>query len=603
MDPERGNVADEKQPLVEAAQSSSNSPQLSKTPSQTNATPQRKPSAFPIIVLLFIAYLLLTGPREGISRHGHHESGHHHKKHGGCEQVKPIFPSNASSSLNKMQDFLTSDKFEEMAIKRLSEAVQIPTESFDDMGEIGEDKRWDVMYDFAAYLKSTFPRVHDSLTVETVNVHGLLYTWKGTNETLKPTLLMAHQDVVPVAPATVSSWTHPPFSGHYDGKYIWGRGSMDCKNTLIAILEAMEALLYADFHPTRTIVLSFGFDEEISGTQGAGKLSPFLQQRYGNDSFAAIVDEGAGVSEQWGALMATPGVAEKGYTDVTITVRMPGGHSSIPPPHTAIGVMSELIALVEADTYPTFLDPENPYLGQLHCGDAFSPAFPKKLRHLLAHDGDRTRQCPAALAKHKHHDPLATEAAKQGLYERYLMQTSVAADVIGGGVKVNALPERVTAIVNHRINVGQRSSDVHAKLTHLASRVAKKHGLALHAFDGNETAAAITLSDAPTTLEPAPVTPTRVDELSAYSVLAGTTRALYGEELVVSPGIMTGNTDTRYYWALSRHIFRFAPGWERGEEGFGKIHTVDERVSVKVHTATVQWFAMFVRNMDEARLE
>ena len=130
------------------------------------------------------------------------------------------------------------------------------------------------------------------------STYGLLYTWQGSDDKLKPLVLMAHQDVVPVPASTVDAWTHPPFSGHYDGRYIWGRGSSDCKNQLIAEMETVELLLAADFKPKRTIIMSFGFDEEISGRQGAGHLSKFLIDRYGEDSIAAIVDEGAGFSEQ-----------------------------------------------------------------------------------------------------------------------------------------------------------------------------------------------------------------------------------------------------------------------------------------------------------------
>ena len=65
---------------------------------------------------------------------------------------------------------------------------------------------------------------------------------------------------------------------------------------------------------------------------------------------------------------------------------------------------------------------------------------------------------------------------------------------------------------------------------------------------------------------------------------------------------MTGNTDTRYYWKLTKNIFRFSPGWDPEAEGFGNIHTVDEKVSVKGHIRSVQWYTFFIRNMDEAEL-
>lgn len=517
-----------------------------------------------------------------------------------CDQVPPLHPQNQSHGLDDMDEYIESDSFRDASIKRLSGAVQIPTESFDDLGAIGEDKRWDIMYKFAAYLKDTFPKSHKTLSLEMVNTHGLLFTWKGQNEALKPTLLMAHQDVVPVPASTVDAWTHPPFSGFYDGKYIWGRGSSDCKNQLIGILEAVEELTKAGFTPHRTVLLSFGFDEEISGRNGAGHLAPFIHDRYGSEGIAAIIDEGAGFVKQWGMRTALPGVGEKGYTDVHITVRMPGGHSSIPPDHTGIGVMSELITLIEAHQYPTHLNDQNPYLSLLTCGAEHSPDFPSKLKHLL-----RKRQKDADRCKNKSgRDHLAFEAAKDGPGTRYLMQTSIAADVISGGVKVNALPERTTAIINHRINIGEHSSAVHHKIAKLAESVAQKYNLTLHAFDrAREEPKSIMLYAGPNVLEPAPVTPSDATAFSPYSVLAGTTRALYGEDIVVAPGLMTGNTDTRYYWNVSKHIFRFTAGWDGESFGMGNIHTVDERISMTSHVNMVRWMSLFIRNMDQSDLE
>lgn len=499
-----------------------------------------------------------------------------------------------------MDDFLQSDTFRNKSIERLSGAVQIPTESFDDMGKVGSDPRWDIFSPFADYLEKTFPLVHSTLQLEKINTHALLYTWAGSNPDLKPTLLMAHQDVVPVPAATVKQWTHPPFSGYYDGKFVWGRGSSDCKNQLVGILEAVEALIDAGFAPKRTLILSFGFDEEISGRDGAGHLAPFLLKRYGHNSIAVIVDEGATIAESWGANFAMPGVAEKGYVDVDIVVRMPGGHSSIPPQHNGIGVAAELISLIEANPYEPYLDDENPYLSLLHCGAEHAPEFPSKLKHLLHKRDSKHRSC-----KNKgHKDGLALEASKAGLDIKYLMTTSVAVDLINGGVKTNALPERTQFTVNHRINVGSNAQTILSHITSLAAKVASEHNLTLTPFNGTESPSSITLSHRATLLEPAPVTPSTVDPQhpSAYSVLAGTTRALYGEALLVAPGIMTGNTDTRYYWDLSENIFRYAPGWDRLQKGLGSIHTVDERIGVQAHVDTVRWMGMFVRNVDEARL-
>lgn len=522
------------------------------------------------------------------------------KKHGRsvCAQVPALQPGNYSEEVNKLDAYFLSDAFRNASSARLTGAVQIPTESFDDLGKVGEDSRWDIMFKFADYLAATYPVVHERLSLEKINTHGLLYTWQGTDESLKPNLLMAHQDVVPVPKSTVDSWTHPPFSGFNDGTHIWGRGASDCKNQLTGILEAVENLLKAGYSPKRTVVLPFGFDEEISGGNGANYLASFLLERYGKNGIAAIVDEGSGFSQAWGTQFALPGVGEKGYTDVHITVRMPGGHSSIPPPHTGIGVMSELITLIEADQYAPRLDSKNPYLGLLSCGAENAPKFPSKLKKLLQRRLKKFHSC-----KHKG-DQLAEEAAKLGPGTRYLMQTSIAADLIDGGVKVNALPERTTAVVNHRINIGEHSSDVTSKITHIARKVAHKYNLTLHAFGNeSETPSSITLSNKAHTLEPAPITPTEATTVSPWSILSGTIKALYGEDIVVAPALMTGNTDTKYYWALTKHIFRFTPGWDGEQNGLGNIHTVDERVSIKSHVNMVRWMSLFIRNMDEAQME
>lgn len=114
-----------------------------------------------------------------------------------CAQPAPLFPVSENPKVVAMYDYLSTPSFENASIIRHSGAVRVATQSYDDMGPIGEDKRWDVMTPFAEYLKATFPRMHKDIDFETVNTHGLLYTWKGSDESLKPLILMAHQDVGP----------------------------------------------------------------------------------------------------------------------------------------------------------------------------------------------------------------------------------------------------------------------------------------------------------------------------------------------------------------------------------------------------------------------
>ena len=155
------------------------------------------------------------------------------------------------------------------------------------------------------------------------------------------------------------------------------------------------------------------------------------------------------------------------------------------------------------------------------------------------------------------------------------------------------------------MNIGDEPENVWHRISSLAKPIAKKYNLTLHAFDGTkEEAQSISLWPSETTLRVAPVTPTDAHKISPYYILAATTRALYGEDIIVSPGSTTGNTDTRYYWDLTKHIFRYGPGYDPTvRPGLGNIHTVDEHMSIVNHIGMVKWFTLFVRNMDETDLE
>ena len=106
---------------------------------------------------------------------------------------------------------------------------------------------------FIAALPRLYPAVHAALELERVNGHALLYRWPGSALAEDPaaaqraSVLMAHYDVVPAADP--GQWTQPPFSGHNDGAFLWGRGTLDDKGQLVAILEAAESLLRAGYAP------------------------------------------------------------------------------------------------------------------------------------------------------------------------------------------------------------------------------------------------------------------------------------------------------------------------------------------------------------------
>lgn len=476
-------------------------------------------------------------------------------------------------------EFLTN-KYRDHSVELLSGAVQIPTESYDDLlMDPKKDPRFKTFGELHAYFKKHFPRASE--IVETVNSYGLLYTISGTDADLKPVILMAHQDVVPVNPSSVDQWVHPPYSGYYDGEFVWGRGSLDTKNSLVGILEATESLLVQGWKPTRTILISFGFDEEVSGYRGAKPLAKEIEARYGPDSIHFIVDEGTGLKYVSGALFALPTVAEKGYVDIKLAVETPGGHSSMPPDHTGIGFAAEVVTELE-NVYPfaPSLPAEHPLVKEISCYAAHAPDVDPATR----------RKWTAAATNAKKRQALAEEF-NQDRWQRGSIVTTQAIDVISGGVKVNALPEVVELTTNYRINMDSSVTALLDRYINIAGSVAKRYGLGL--LYGNESmiapAAMGTLRveiDRP--LEPVSSSPTNGP---IWDLLGGLTRHIYEEvlgegPLFFSPSLIPGNTDTKHYLGLTRNVYRYTPAIQ----GLGNAHTVNEHVSVDGHIAVVMWY-------------
>ncbi|KAH9066868.1 hypothetical protein EDB87DRAFT_466588 [Lactarius vividus] len=534
-----------------------------------------------------------------------------------CPQVDALYPNRHSLLWERLGNDFSQDAFTLRAVEWLGGAVRVPTESYDTMGPVGVDERWEAFGPFHDYLLRSFPLTHETLTLTKVNTYGLLYEWKGSDDTLKPLLLTAHQDVVPVDPKTVDQWRYPPYSGHYDGESIWGRGSADDKSGLIGILcvafsssafaemrlipssSSVETLLERGFKPTRTIVLAFGFDEEASGFQGAQSLSQALLKKYGEDSFALLVDEGGGITEIGGTVIAVPGIAEKGYFDAMVTVSTVGGHSSVPPPHTSIGILSRLLVEFEANPIKPQLDRGTPVYDLLQCVGQHAKGFPAHLRTLIK----TSIHSDKALGK------LEAELVKDQEF-RSLIGTTQAIDLIQGGVKTNALPEGAWAVVNHRIATQSSVSAVQRRDTDILKYLANEFNLSFTAFgsditpDGAPSAGKLTLTDAwESELEPAPVTPT--DEDSApWQLMSGTIKAAYnahrgleGEDnIFVSPGVMSGNTDTRFYWKLTPHIMRYS---HLSGVDTSTIHTVNEHLGADDLVEMIRFFTTLILNVDE----
>lgn len=488
-----------------------------------------------------------------------------------------------SYGFRSSQDFY-SDEYTNFSLAALQGAIRIPTMSYDDMlQDPKEERRFDVFADLQDYLLKTFPLA--AKHVEIVNSYGLLYTFEGSNPELKPVVLMGHQDVVPVPEATLDQWQYPPFEAHFDGETLYGRGTSDTKDTVVGMLEAAESLLSQKWKPERSVVFSFGFDEEIGGLRGARPLFETIHERYGSDGVEIIVDEGLAMPSIFGALAGAVSVNEKGYLNIMLSLNTPGGHSKAPPDHTGIGIMSKAIKRLEAHPYPYEMEDSNPTLAMFRCLAEHAPQMNKELRRTVLdiyHEG--------------HRESLMDFIAANPVYKN-MIRTTQAVDVIEGGVKLNALPEKVQMMVNHRVNGSPGT--VIDRFEDIILGLAREFDLGL--YSQGETLLESKSNGyfnltVPNKLDPAPISPQSGQQ---WEWITGTARSVIeaapfvNEPLVMTPTTMIANTDTRYYWPLTRAIYRFKPALAADAQS---IHTVDEHLRFRSHILTVAFFYEFILN-------
>lgn len=410
------------------------------------------------------------------------------------------------------------------------------------------------------YLERSYPLVHSGLQRETVADLSLLYTWMGRDRSADPVVLMGHMDVVPVDTATLADWSQPPFAGAIADGYVWGRGSMDDKSSVFAALEAVEMLLGDGYQPARTVYLAFGHDEEIGGVKGAQTIANLLASR-GVDDFALVLDEGGAVADGMMPGIAGPvaiiGVAEKGFVSLSLDVAGPGGHSSMPPPHTNIGILAEAISELEEDQFPARLDG-----AALELFQYIGPEMPFMQR--------------MAFANLWLFRPLVIRGLLSSPQTAAMIRTTTAATIFHAGVKDNVLPMSASAVVNFRILPGETVETVAERVSRVIDDERVKVGVAL----GQDPSP---LSDAGS---------------PSFVLLENTLRQVMpDEDLVVAPYLVMGGTDSKYYATRSSNVFRFLP-IRVTEDDLGRVHGTDERVSVTGYATGIKYLYQLIKNLE-----
>uniref|UniRef100_A0A0P4W049 Peptidase M20 dimerisation domain-containing protein n=2 Tax=Scylla olivacea TaxID=85551 RepID=A0A0P4W049_SCYOL len=434
----------------------------------------------------------------------------------------------------------------------MARALAIPTVSYSP-GNYDVDE----LLRFHEFLRESFPNVFNSsiIEVEVVNKLSLLLTVKGAQDDFMPYLLMGHMDVVPV---DKEKWTHDPWGGlilpdpSTGESYIWGRGAIDNKVAVIGIMSALEYLARTGFQPERTFYVAFGHDEEVRGEDGAGHMGRLLQERGVKLDF--ILDEGLPVLKDMIRGMDKPvapiGVTEKGWLSMDLEVEGPAGHSSMPPLVSAVTRLSRALVALADNPHPSMFGsgPESDMLAYL----APKASWPHKL----------------VFANLWLFKPILEMVLSSKRETNALIRTTTCATIVRAGVKENVVPSFARATINHRIHPSQNIKEV---IQH-DRKVINDPTVKITNLDGTEAH---------------PVSPYG-PEVAPWRLLSASIHHHFPEAVTV-PGLLVGNTDTKYYLKLTSRVYRFNPVSLRISE-MSMYHGHNEKISVSSFTTAVSFY-------------
>jgi carboxypeptidase PM20D1 len=435
------------------------------------------------------------------------------------------------------------------AIAHLQRLIQFKTISWSDTTQPDSTQ----FIGMHQYLQTTWPLVHQTMQREVISKFSLLYHWKGKDPSLRPLLLLAHMDVVPVEDSSLSQWKADPFAGIIQDGYIWGRGSYDNKMNITSIMESAEKLLRAHFQPNRSIYIVLSHDEELAGKTGTRKVVELFEQRNIRPELA--VDEGGIVTKEKVPDMKKPvallGVAEKGYLTVQLQVKAEGGHSSMPAPETAIDILSKALSTLrqhpfEARLAPAqqdfveYLGPELPFVKKM----AFANTW--LFKKLIIQQYEKTNVGNA------------------------MMRTTMAPTIIHAGVKENVVPSSASATINLRLLTDDSSQQVMDRIQQIVN-------------DKRVTYTIVTANEASST--------TSATSFGYRQVEAAAKKTF--PEVVAVPFLLIGGTDSHYFQHLCNSVVRFTPAIDPTG-----LHDVNERISIANYQHALWFYEQLIRGMN-----
>src|SRR5688572_536775 len=359
------------------------------------------------------------------------------------------------------------------------------------------------------------------------------------NGSKRPLLLMGHTDTVNVDPA---KWQHPPFSAARDGEHIYGRGTVDDKDSVTAGLMTMLLLKRNLVALDRDVIFLAEAGEESSTNIGIEFMV--------NEHFAAIdaeycLAEGGSATRVEGDVRYS-GVqtAEKFPKGIDLVAHGVAGHGSVPLESNAIARLARAITAVTEWQPPVILNGTTRAYFQRLAEIEKDPALARRYRDLLSSD------------------PTAVTAADAWLRanipgQASMLRTSVSPNIVQGGYRNNVIPSEARATLDVRMRPDDDPDAFRAEIERLVSD--DQVDVVFNGFGARPPGVMSPVDDA------------------AFVAIERAIEEHYGAPVV--PMMSTGATDMAFLRAKGIRCFGIGPAidQEDGPLGYG-AHSDQERI-------------------------
>jgi carboxypeptidase PM20D1 len=445
-------------------------------------------------------------------------------------------------------DVSVPDVNADIVAQKLSQAIQFRTLSH----PFGEPERPAAYQDFIDWLVVAFPNANTAMERTIVGGFTPLYLWKGSDSSQRPILISGHYDVVPIE----GEWSRDPWAGEISDGYVWGRGALDMKGSVVSYMQAVDQLAASGFTPQRDIYIAITQDEEIGGAGGAASVVTYFEDNQIEIDWS--LDEGSFVLRDIISSIdndiASINVAEKGYMTVQITATGTGGHSSLPHRDTAVSNLAKAIVQLQdepvagglTDVSKSFFNTLGPHMG-------------------LA---ERVLFANAWLFK-----PVIENVLSGANTTDAMLRTTKAPTMLEGSKTENVLPQAASVFVNFRLHPRDTEQAI---LGHIASQIHQDH-VDVKVLSVRAASAVSAHNN------------------DAFERLSTAARAVFGDVVVV-PGLTIAGTDSARYSTYADNSYRFLPFVFTGQD-IALLHGKDERISIENLEQAVQYYMVLMNGL------